>query len=342
MPASDAPETPPPLSPEANLGFQQRWLTRAGFAALAGGSLLSLAFVFQIVAQGSAENDADLLAQIDDRTAPLLAGGIMGLIGFTLTAVPLFTLFRAARGRAPKMLSGLIGMVFIGPICLGLASLVLSLSLADAADEFVSGAPAEEARTAEPRPAEPAKDGAKEAAGDSAAEEKTDEKSGQDSDEKSAREQFAEDTVNDSPLRTAGGLLGTAGLLGMMFATAYTSLWAMRTGLLSRFMGTLGMALGIGFPIITQVPLGMWFAGLGAVLLGWPNGRPPAWDAGRAIPWPKPGDELAASVEDDRDSELESVGLPPEHPPGETGDGQDSADGEPAPQQPMRKRKRRR
>jgi hypothetical protein len=24
----------------------------------------------------------------------------------------------------------------------------------------------------------------------------------------------------------------------------------------------------------------------------WPNGRPPAWDAGEAVPWPRPGEEV--------------------------------------------------
>ena len=64
---------------------------------------------------------------------------------------------------------------------------------------------------------------------------------------------------------------------------------AMRAGLLSRFMGILGIFVGV----VLVIPLGVqilqlfWFAALGLLFLGrWPGGRGPAWETGEAIPWP--------------------------------------------------------
>ena len=71
----------------------------------------------------------------------------------------------------------------------------------------------------------------------------------------------------------------------------------MRTGLLTRFWGSLGMALGAASFIFFQFAL-LWFVYLGLLLLGWRSRRqPPAWAAGEAIPWPTPGEKAAAELE---------------------------------------------
>ena len=76
----------------------------------------------------------------------------------------------------------------------------------------------------------------------------------------------------------------------------YTCLHAMRTGLLTRFWGSLGMALGAVSFIFFQFAL-LWFVYLGLLLLGRvPGGRPPAWESGEAIPG-RPGEKAAAELE---------------------------------------------
>jgi hypothetical protein len=68
------------------------------------------------------------------------------------------------------------------------------------------------------------------------------------------------------------------------------SLNAMRAGLLTRFMGILGIIVGVLLvlpvapsPIVQTV----WLMSLGFIFLGrWPNGVPPAWRTGKEEPWP--------------------------------------------------------
>ena len=86
--------------------------------------------------------------------------------------------------------------------------------------------------------------------------------------------------------------LALAGNIALAFSYVFISLNAMRTGLLSRFMGALGIVIGVllvlpllpGGPSIVQL---FWLVAVGLLFLGrWPGGRGPAWESGRAEPWP--------------------------------------------------------
>ena len=76
----------------------------------------------------------------------------------------------------------------------------------------------------------------------------------------------------------------------MAVAFVLVALQAMNVGLLTRFMGYLGMFAGALFLFqITQVPVVQcfWLLALAYLLSGrWPTGVPPAWRTGRAEPWP--------------------------------------------------------
>jgi hypothetical protein len=75
----------------------------------------------------------------------------------------------------------------------------------------------------------------------------------------------------------------------------------MRTGLLTRFWGSLGLALGAVFVFFTLFTL-IWFIYLGLLFAGWvPGGRPPAWAAGEAMPWPKGGGAFGGGRRDPDD-----------------------------------------
>lgn len=96
-------------------------------------------------------------------------------------------------------------------------------------------------------------------------------------------------------LTTSSGILvlqlvGQAAALLLALAFVLVSLGAMRVGLLTRFMGYLGMLAGVLVLFqITQVPVvqAYWLLALAYLLSGrWPTGVPPAWRSGRAEKWP--------------------------------------------------------
>jgi len=90
-------------------------------------------------------------------------------------------------------------------------------------------------------------------------------------------------------------LLGLVCALLLAVALVLTSLAAMRVGLLTRFMGYLGIFAGaLVLFQITQIPVvqAYWLFALAYLLSGrWPTGVPPAWRSGRAEKWPS-GQEL--------------------------------------------------
>jgi Domain of unknown function (DUF4386) len=80
------------------------------------------------------------------------------------------------------------------------------------------------------------------------------------------------------------------GALLIAVAFVLVSLAAMRTGLLPRFMGYLGIIAGV-LTIIPILPIPIveayWLLALAYLLSGrWPSGVPPAWTTGQAVPWP--------------------------------------------------------
>jgi hypothetical protein len=87
-----------------------------------------------------------------------------------------------------------------------------------------------------------------------------------------------------------GQVLWQAGALALGFAFVLICLNAMRTGLLTRFMGILGVIVGATFvlPLDQQGIIRVfWLGALAALILGrWPSGVPAAWAAGEAVPWP--------------------------------------------------------
>ena len=71
-------------------------------------------------------------------------------------------------------------------------------------------------------------------------------------------DKIASEAIDNAPLRPLAAGFGIAGQLGFLVAMVYTSLHAMRTGLQSRFWGSLGMALGAVSFIFFQFAL-LWF-----------------------------------------------------------------------------------
>jgi hypothetical protein len=109
------------------------------------------------------------------------------------------------------------------------------------------------------------------------------------------------DKILTSGWRVATGSAGIAGQFALGFAFVMISLNAMRAGLLSRFMGVLGILVGV-FPVLLSLLASsisgvgggpapivqfFWLGALAYLFSGrWPNGLPRAWTTGKEEPWP--------------------------------------------------------
>ena len=100
----------------------------------------------------------------------------------------------------------------------------------------------------------------------------------------------SERDIGTNSILPGAALVEILGLFAIAAAFALTSLNAMRVGLLTRFMGILGVivgALAIFQLDAPQVVRGIWLAFLAVLIAGrYPGGSPPAWATGRAEPWP--------------------------------------------------------
>jgi hypothetical protein len=154
-----------------------------------------------------------------------------------------------------------------------------------------------------------------------------------------AADEAAKDAARETwPLVT--GIAAFAGTLALAFWFVLGSLNAMRVGLLTRFIGVLGIIVGPGFVFGFAPPVMVfWLIAVGILFLGrWPRGLPPAWESGEARPWPsreaiEAHAEQLESAGGSRNGEVEAVG---------PGVREADEDPEPAAQSPSPKRKRKR
>jgi hypothetical protein len=88
--------------------------------------------------------------------------------------------------------------------------------------------------------------------------------------------------------------------LALAAGTVMVVLAAQRVGLVPRWMGILGVIMGlllflpIGGAQLQIIPA-FWMVMAGVLLIGkWPGGDPPAWESGEAKPWPSAAEQRAA------------------------------------------------
>lgn len=277
----------------------------ASFAAV---GLLIGSFVIGASLGGNGE--AESLREIHDNGGTLFLASAVQALGFALLVFPFRYLFQAALLRSDRMRSQFRALVMAAPLALALAAVLNGVSASDAASDFVAG---------KSRPTL----SAQEASSECRSERKDDGEAFRDEfgkgkealsrcvDEEREND-AASHAIEDASLREPAQILQYAGVLALAFAFVYCSLNAMRVGLLSKFWGSLGIALGVASVIgLFQIAL-LWFAYFGLLAAGWlPGGRPPAWAAGEAVPWPSPGERMAG-VEDRDDAKDEGKGGDPE------------------------------
>ena len=298
----------------AVIEWERRWAPLVALASL-------LAVIFLIASNGvnqaSGSGAAEVLRSVEQHKGSVALSGILQALGFLALAAPLFYLFRADRVRSPRVRPQLVGLVLAAPLFLAVSAGLTIGARTEAADQFVGGEAKSTLSAAEAKEKceeDRQEEGAKEFA------EENEARKGETPlaacERGKSEDDEAENAIGEAsvvPLITG---LGLAGSLGLVVAFFYANLWAMRTGLLSRFWGSLGMAAGVTFLLGPLVVIGLiWLAYFALLAIGkLPGGRPPAWEAGEAVPWPTPGERAAAELEGEAAGEERS---PDAEEPGE-------------------------
>jgi hypothetical protein len=290
---------------------------RTGLLTFGGVILLIAAAVVVSAVHGG--GNAELLESAHAHRSAVNLSALLEGIGFVLLLAPLYYLFRAVAARSDRVRRQLVGLVIAAPLFFAVSAGLNAVATNEAADQFAAGG-AKSTLTAKEAAAECRTElkekGAKEFGEEFNAKGSTPQAD-------CARTQIADDeasnALSEAGLRGPATGFSLAARLGLAVALFYSCLWAMRTGLLSRFWGSMGMALGVAaLLLLVQFTL-IFFIYFGLLLIGkLPGGRPPAWAAGEAIPWPTPGEKAAAQLEPEEPQSPEEPGQSPELEIGDT------------------------
>jgi hypothetical protein len=286
-------------SREELLSREKRWSLPVALATLTAIGLLVVATI--VVGSVNGDDDGEVLLSAHEHSSAITSSSLLQALAFTLLVAPLVYLFRAAGGRSTQMRGQLIGLIVAAPLFLAVASVLNGVATNDASSEFVAG------KATADLTVKKAKDECRTQREDVGAASFREEFGGkgdaealiQDCVETKISDDEAENAINDAEARDAATGFSLGGRLGLAFALVYCCLYGLRTGLLTRFWGSLGMALGVAaLLLLVQFTL-IWFLYFALLVAGWVPKRPPAWAAGVAIPWPTPGEKASAELEGD-------------------------------------------
>lgn len=303
------------------LEWERRWSVPAGLATFAAIALLVGGAIVSSPIHG--DGKAEILQAAHEHSSSLLAGGVMQAFGFALLVAPLLVLFRAAQSRSNRVRGQLIGLIVAAPLFFAVATVLNAAATTDAADQFVAGKA--ESTLTKPEAAKECRSerqdkGAKDFGEEFEAEKGTSTLAA--CEDQKVEDDEASNAIAAASLEDAASGFGIGGRLGLAVALLYTGLWAMRVGLLTRFWGSLGMALGVATLLGLVLFLVIWFIYIALLLIGRvPGGRPPAWAAAEAIPWPTPGEKAAESLEATDPDPDDPPALPPANGNGDSDSG---------------------
>jgi hypothetical protein len=315
------------------LAFENKWSVPTGIATFVAVVLVIVAAI--VISSVSGSGEAELLTAASEHASDVTLSSIIEAVGYALLVAPLYFLFRAAASRSEKMKRQLIGLAIIAPLFFGAASVLNAAATNEAAEKFTAG---------EAKSTLTVKEAATECRADEKEEgakgfgEKWDEGSSpqKNCEETKIADDEAENALTDASLRGVSTGFALAGRLGLAITLFYACLYGMRTGLLTRFWGSLGMALGVAALLLLVQFSMIFFLYLGLLLIGkLPRGKPPAWAAGEAIPWPTPGEKMATEMEPKGPDAIDVDAVEDEPPPPNGNGSADPGEG------PPRKRKSR-
>ncbi|HTR73819.1 MAG TPA: hypothetical protein VMH33_00995 [Solirubrobacterales bacterium] len=335
------------------LAWESRWSVPVGLATFAAVLILIVSTV--VIADVNGSGEAELLTAAYEHASSVTISSILEAIGFLILAAPLYFLFRAALVRSSgRMKSQLVGVIVVAPLFFAISGVLNGIATKEAADSFTKGE-AKSTLSAEKGAEECREEEREKGAKEFGEKWESGASPLKDCEATEQEESAAENALSESSFRDAATGFGLAGRIGLAVALVYSCLWAMRIGLLSRFWGALGIALGVAALLLLVQFCLIFFIYFALLLVGkLPGGRPSAWAAGEAVPWPTAGERIAKEIEpkdggpepDGDVIDTTAADLPegteapePEEAPEPDGDGSSPGGGSEGPQK--RKRKRR-
>ncbi|MEA2409728.1 MAG: hypothetical protein QOC77_289 [Thermoleophilaceae bacterium] len=274
------------MGKEEQLQWERRWAPWAAVSSLLAALLPIVATVYASSLLGAIDSNREdlFLLKVHDHAGGYIASGVITAIGTFLLAPVLVYLYRAILARRAVVPRIALILAMAAPLVAGGVGIARQVVLAHTADQFVS------------TPQPPATQAQK----DALAKAKT-----------ATDQQKAIDNLGDrgrAKDKLQSGSVATVAYVGLvanlLLGTAFVliSMHAMRAGLLSKFMGILGVIVGAltAVPLLGGAPVVQlfWLIAIGILFLNrWPQGRGPAWDAVEEIPWPTAQDRRDAIAE---------------------------------------------
>lgn len=220
-------------------------------AILSVACLIAATVVLQTAISDRPDSADESFQVIDRESTAFIGSGVIQGLGLLLLIPVLGYFYRVTRARRPELMRAALVLAIAGPVIAALVGVARQVELVNVAGDFVATNPDFGTEAADNR---------------------------------------AEDFIDDSNL-AAISFVGLAGNLSLGFSVVLLALNGMRAGLTSRFLGIIGIIVGVlyvlpvpGAPQIVQL---FWLAALAALFFGrWPGGRGPAWESVEAAPWP--------------------------------------------------------
>jgi hypothetical protein len=268
---------------EEQLQWERKWGPGAAAAAFGAALLPIAATIYASSLLGKLPSNADdvFLERVHAHASGYIGAGVITAIGTILLGPVLVYLYYAIKARRPQIPRIALILAVAAPLLAGAAGVARQAVLAHTADQFVA------------QPIRPATQAQKDALKNA----------------KTASEQLkATDALGRQAVakkKLQSGSVATVAYVGLIanlfLGTAFVlmGMHAMRSGILSKFMGVLGVIVGAltAVPLLGGAPVVQlfWLVAIGILFLNrWPQGRGPAWDAVESIPWPTAQDRRDA------------------------------------------------
>jgi hypothetical protein len=261
---------------QEQLQWERKWAPFAAAAAFLAAVLPIASTIWASSLLGSipgANSEDIFLRRVHDNASGYVAAGVVTSLGTLALAPVLAYLYQAIKARRSQIPRIALILALLAPLVAAGAGVARQAVLANTANDFVQHpppppkvTPAEQTKLNNLRGKDYADELEKLAA-------------------KPARDKLKSGSV------TTVAYIGLVANLLLGVAFVLIGLHAMRSGLLSRFMGILGVIVGAltAIPILGGAPVVQlfWLIAMGILFLNrWPQGRGPAWDAVEEIPWP--------------------------------------------------------